>query len=89
MFNRKYIFNGSIFRCYVSLPECNKLQFETLLDQKSLTSTNPTETGIFNGPMESMAIPPIVGHVYLFFHPGLYSLAVSPKDLKKSYLLLE
>ena len=32
MFNRKYIFKGSIFHCYVSLPECtfpknNSLQF--------------------------------------------------------------
>ena len=32
-FNRKYIFKGSIFRCYVSLPECTKQLLVSWLSQ--------------------------------------------------------
>ena len=31
MFNRKFIFKGSMFHCYVSLPECNFLDQLTLI----------------------------------------------------------
>ena len=31
IFNRKYIFNGSIFHCYVSLPECNINDFQQII----------------------------------------------------------
>ena len=35
MFNRKYIFKGSIFHCYVRLPECiPNIQFITFDDNK-------------------------------------------------------
>ena len=30
MFNRKYIFKGSIFHCYVSLPECIRFHVENV-----------------------------------------------------------
>ena len=31
MFNRKYIFKGSIFHCHVSLPECNRFNSRRVL----------------------------------------------------------
>ena len=44
MFNRKYIFNGSIFHCYVSLPEC-KHYFDDMefLGQVVLGKNRPTK----------------------------------------------